>query len=155
MPWWGWALVVVLLAAIPVIPTTIATVRSLGRARRDIREVKDEVKNSHPTNLRADLDELATTVQRVEGVAALALEGAHRNERLSGDILRSLRAVEHSLDRRDKLHLDAIVELQGTLDSHLTEASRRWEVYAAALSAEAGAEPPVEDSDYSAASDWR
>ena len=115
MPWWAWAIVVIALAFIAQTPTLIQS----RRAMRDVAEVKEQVKNTHETNLRVDLDRVSTTADDGAAQAKLAAESAHRTERHVEDLVKSIRAMEHSMDRRDKLHNAALSEVRTDLDTHL------------------------------------
>lgn len=64
--------------------------------RRDVREIKEQTNNSHATNLREDIDQ-------AKAEAREAKEGVHRVERHVVDLTKSIRANEHSLDRRSDL----------------------------------------------------
>ena len=108
IPWLAWAVVVVVLALIAQVPLLVQQ----HRTKRDVAEVKDQVKNTHSTNLREDMDENRKIAADARTEASLAKEASHRTERLAEDLLKTLRAVEHSLDRRDKLHLEAMDELR-------------------------------------------
>lgn len=145
LPWLAWAIVVVLLALVTQSPLIVQS----WRTRRDVKEVKaqveatnEQVANNHADPLRIDLDRAIETAASAEKHAAsadanaanadanasLAKEAAHRVERLVQDMLKTLRAVEHAIDRRDKLHAEAMTELRedlnrttAGLDQHLKE----------------------------------
>lgn len=100
-PWWvNAALTVVVLAVIPALTLWIGN-RS---TRRDVKAIKEQTNNSHETNLREDVD-------LAKDDARAAKESSHRTERHVVDLVRSVRAVEHSLDRRTDLQDRAIGEL--------------------------------------------
>jgi len=122
-PWWAWLIGVFLWVVVPAFFTYLTV-----RVRRDVKDVKDQVKNTHDSNLREDLDDVGQKAASAEKHAAdartnsqLALEAVNRVTRLIEDMLRSQRAVEHSIDRRDQLHLDAMQELRADLDEHLDD----------------------------------
>lgn len=105
-PWWAWLLAVVLVAVVAQIPVLVQLVRT----RKAVSAVQDQVQNSHETNLRVDIDAVKATAAAAESHAAganteatLAKESSHRTERLAEDLVKSLRAIEHSMDRREKL----------------------------------------------------
>lgn len=115
IPWLAWAIVVVVLALVAQIPVLVQQ----HRTKRDVQEVKDQVKNTHTTNLRVDLDSVASTAADAAADAKLAAESAHRVERHVEDLAKSLRAAEHSADRRYEMHVAAIEEVRSDLDKHL------------------------------------
>ena len=92
-PWWAWLIGVVLAVGLPAILV------ALIQQHRKVDAVVDQVKNTHDTNLRNDLDEA-----KLE--AKLAKESSHRTERLAEDLIKTVRALEHSIDRRDLLRAE-------------------------------------------------
>lgn len=112
-PWWGWLVAV----AIPGIASVIIAALS----RRDMREVREQVKNTHSTNLRVDLDDTRTLAADASADAKLAAESAHRVERIAKDLSVSMRAVEHSLDRHVTLQTAATEEIRTDLKAHVGE----------------------------------
>ncbi len=119
IPWLAWAIVVVALALIAQTPLLVQQYRT----KKDVAEVKEQVKNTHESNLRVDMDETKAIASKAEKHsadaatdAALAKESAHRVERLASDLLTTLRAVEHAIDRRDQLHADAMTEIREDVD---------------------------------------
>ena len=90
--------------AVTVWLATRGTRKKVEETRGDVAAIKEQTNNSHSTNLREDVDRFGATSQR-------AMESAHRTERLAEDLVKSLRAVEHSLDRRTDLQSKAIDEL--------------------------------------------
>lgn len=99
-PWWINALLILaallLVSALPAWLTYRATRDKLAAVAQDTADVKDQVKNTHSTNLRHDLDALRSDVQ-TQG------EAVHRVERHLEDMAESTRAIEHSLDRRYRI----------------------------------------------------
>lgn len=93
-PWWVSALIVVLgLAATSAVSVWVATIQT----RNKLEVVREQVQNSHTqSNLRNDIDSAN------EGIALLT-EAMHRVERHMEDQSESIRAVEHSLDRRYRI----------------------------------------------------
>lgn len=89
-PWWVWLIAV-------MVPAMAAIAVAQIQQRRRVDTVVEQVKNTHDTNLRADLDE-------AKAQATLAKESAHRVERLVEDLLKTIRWVEASMDRREGLH---------------------------------------------------
>ena len=99
-PWWINAILTVLILAV------IPALTWLGNrsTRQDVKEIKAQTNNSHETNLREDVD-------LAKDDARAAKESSHRTERHVVDLVKSVRAVEHSLDLRTDLHTKAIDEL--------------------------------------------
>ena len=99
-PWWINAILTVLILAV------IPALTWLGNrsTRRDVKAIKEQTNNSHETNLREDVD-------LAKDDARAAKESSHRTERHVADLVKSVRAVEHSLDLRTDLHAKAIDEL--------------------------------------------
>ena len=99
-PWWINALLILaallLVSALPAWLTYRATRDKLATVAQDTADVKEQVKNTHSTNLRHDLDALRSDVQ-TQG------EAVHRVERFLEDMAESTRAIEHSLDRRYRI----------------------------------------------------
>lgn len=117
IPWLAWAIVVVLLALIGGIPAWITARNTKGA----IDEVREQVANTHTTNLREDIDESKSAAAGAMAQATLAAESAHRVERHVEDLVRSIRALEHSADRRDQIASKALSEVREDLDAHLEE----------------------------------
>lgn len=88
-PWWANAAVLVLAVALPSLVSHLATRAKLTTTAQDVREVKEQVKNSHSSNLRVDLDK--------------ASAAAHRTESYAADLAESMKALERSLERRYRL----------------------------------------------------
>lgn len=80
-----------------MVPAMAAIAVAQIQQRRRVDTVVEQVKNTHDTNLRVDLDE-------AKAQATLAKESAHRVERLVEDLLKTIRWVEASMDRREGLH---------------------------------------------------
>ena len=93
MPWWAWAIVVIALAFIAQTPTLIQSRRAM-RAMRDVAEVKEQVKNTHETNLRVDLDRVSTTADDGAAQAKLA-----EQEQALDDHLTDVPRIDELLDR--------------------------------------------------------
>lgn len=107
-PYWAWLLGLLIAIGIPALLTWMT------KTRADVGEIKEQVKNTHATNLREDVDRTAVE-------ARSAKEAAHRIESYLEDLDKSLRAIEHSLDRRDKLQTAAISEVREDLAKHLAD----------------------------------
>lgn len=87
--------------------------------RQDVKDVKEQVKNTHETNLRQDID-------KVKEDAALASNSAHRTERFVADLNTTIDSFEKSLERHTKLWAKAMAEIRGDvgtfgtrLDAHI------------------------------------
>lgn len=133
-PWWAVLIYCSLSALIPVIVILITR----GNSKKEISDtkavvdlVKEQVANTHSTNLRDDIDSLKDRAGEAASNAQLAKEAAHRMERLAEDMAKSLRAIEHSIDRRDNIHAqetrdirDDVAKVGRNLEMHL-EASPR------------------------------
>lgn len=78
---------------------------------RAVREVRSQVQNEHSSNLRHDLDAAADAAKQ-------AKEAAHRTERYVKDLDVSLKALEHSLDRRFEMAGRVFGEHQEAFDQH-------------------------------------
>lgn len=117
IPWLAWALVVVAIAAIGSLPGLAAALVS----RRDVGAIKEQVKNTHTRNLREDVDAAVASAGTAANAATRASESAHRTERHVEDLSKSIRAIEHSLDRATKLQDAATEELRADLDRHIDE----------------------------------
>lgn len=99
-PWWVNALLIVaallIVSALPAWLTYRATRDKLASVAQDTADVKEQVKNTHSTNLRHDIDALKAGLD-------VQVEASHRVERYVTDFAESLRAIEHSLDRRYRI----------------------------------------------------
>lgn len=119
-PWWAWLLGLLIIFGGPAVASWLA-----GRkTRADVREIKEQVKNTHESNLRVDMDATREVAGAALEQAKLGAESSHRTERLAEDLIRSIRAMEHSMDRRDKLQTDALNEVRGDLGDHLADVPR-------------------------------
>lgn len=110
IPWIAWAAVVLAIAVIGSVPGVVAALVS----RRDMATIKAQVKNTHDRNLREDLDSAVES-------ANLAAASAHRTERYVADLNETIRAMQHSLDRRSDLQTTATDELRTDLGRHIDE----------------------------------
>lgn len=111
------------------------TKRELGEIGPAVQATVEQVKNTHQTNLRVDVDEAKQSAAAAERHAAnantnaqLASESTTRTERLVKDLVITMRAMEHAIDRRDRLHADAMTEIdedvravRGDLAEHLDQ----------------------------------
>ena len=99
-PWWAWLIAVVVIAICGV---GAAMWQRLGSIDR-------QVGNDHKTNLRDDVDKLTTGLERVEGYLR--------------DLDKTIRAVQHSMVRRDGIQETAISEIRTDLTAHLEDVPR-------------------------------
>ena len=102
-PWWvNTILLLVAVAAsatVPVVVSHMSAKRRQEETQATLAEVREQVANTHTTNLRADIDLLG--------------EAIHRMERYLEDTGKTIRSVEHSLDRRTRIQegaLEAAIE---------------------------------------------
>ncbi len=99
-PWWAWLIAVVVIAICGV---GAAMWQRLG-------SIDKQVGNDHKTNLRDDVDKLTTGLERVEGYLR--------------DLDKTIRAVQHSMVRRDGIQETAISEIRTDLTAHLEDVPR-------------------------------
>lgn len=111
------------------------TKRELGEIGPAVQATVEQVKNTHETNLRVDVDQAKGSAAAAEQHAAnanvnaqLANESSTRTERLVKDLVITMRAMEHAIDRRDRLHADAMTGIdedvravRGDLAEHLNQ----------------------------------
>lgn len=153
-PWWAWLVAVLAVAVITGAASVLAAVVAARRAIKpttvSVEAIREQVQNTHSTNLREDLDGMRQALEEVKAEAAAGArsssEAARRAERFAEDLAISLRALEHSLDRRDKRHgreLDEVraelVEVRDGLADHINEVPGKVE----ALLAQHGIECPA------------
>ena len=99
-PWWAWLIAVVVIA-----------ICSVGAAMwQRLGSIDKQVGNDHKTNLRDDVDKLTTGLERVEGYLR--------------DLDKTIRAVQHSMVRRDGIQETAIGEIRTDLAAHLEDVPR-------------------------------
>lgn len=130
-PWWAWLIAVVVAALIAAIASVAASHVASRGTRQDVAAIKHQVQNSHTSNLRVDLDGLRTRMDQTHALAADAAEGAKtaaqaaaRTDRYVADVAKSVRSLEHSLDRRDERIGREIEEVRKDLDQHLEDIPR-------------------------------
>ena len=99
-PWWAWLIAVVVIAICGVGAAMWQWLGSIDR----------QVGNDHKTNLRDDVDKLTTGLERVEGYLQ--------------DLDKTIRAVQHSMVRRDGIQETAISEIRTDLTAHLEDVPR-------------------------------
>lgn len=89
--------------------------------RVDVAEIKEQVKNTHESNLREDMDLTRGIATESKEEAIEAKESSHRTERLVKDLMTSIRAMEHSMDRRQQQATKDLGEVREDLGAHLKE----------------------------------
>ena len=117
LPWLAWAIVIIALALIAQVPMMVQALRT----RREVQAIGEQVHNAHESNMREDMDKTHAVAEAAATDAKLAAEAAHRTERLVEDLVKSIRAGEHSADRRDQIATKALAEVRDDLDAHLNE----------------------------------
>lgn len=119
-PWWAWLLGLAIVFAVPATMTYLAQ----KRTRRDLSEIKDQVKNTHETNLREDLDlkfaELGTALGGVKSDLASVRDdigGLHSETR---DLRKDVTGIRTDAreDRRKQR------DTEQSLDDHLKDVPR-------------------------------
>lgn len=74
---------------------TVAFVQRSGAMARDVRETREQVQNSHGTNLRDDLDAMHHTILSV----LRSVEGLHEDTRVASQERKAISArMSHHLD---------------------------------------------------------
>jgi len=125
LPVWVWfcgLLVTSLLGPATVAWINNKKIRAEAKSTRDdVAEIKEQVKNTHESNLRADMDLTRGIATESKEEATEAKESSHRTERLVKDLMTSIRALEHSMDRRQQQATKDLGEVREDLGSHLKE----------------------------------
>lgn len=142
-PWWINTLV--LLVALTLTSGSSAWVAIRGTRKRvaetaakvtttaaDVAVVKEEVKNSHQSVLRHDLDRAIERAETAAGLAEQSLDAsrsaalaAERTEGFARDIDRSVRALGHSIERSRTELGASIGELEHTIPRRIDHAIQR------------------------------
>lgn len=98
----------------------------------DVAVVKEEVKNSHQSVLRHDLDRAIDRAETAAGLAEQSLDAsrsaalaAERTEGFARDIDRSVRALGHSIERSRTELGASIGELEHTIPRRIDRAIQR------------------------------
>lgn len=99
-PWIVNLVLLVLAVSAPVLITHISTRRRLDKTQADVSEVRNQVQNTHTSNLRDDLDALRTGQER----------GYRRLEGFVTDVGKDVSALRRSVDRQDRLQAKALEE---------------------------------------------
>lgn len=142
-PWW--INTFVLLVALALTSGSSAWVAIRGTRKRvaetaakvtttaaDVAVVKEEVKNSHQSVLRHDLDRAIERAETAAGLAEQSLDAsrsaalaAERTEGFARDIDRSVRALGHSIERSRTELGASIGELEHTIPRRIDRAIQR------------------------------
>lgn len=142
-PWW--INTVLLLVALTLTSGSSAWVAIRGTRKRvtetaaqvsstaaDVAVVKEEVKNSHQSVLRHDLDRAIERAETAAGLAEQSLDAsrsaalaAERTEGFARDIDRSVRALGHSIERSRTELGASIGELEHTIPRRIDRAIQR------------------------------
>lgn len=127
-PWWGYLIAIVILTAVPGVVSIVVSLISRRDTKRELQVTRDEVaivrdgqnealaqlKNTHKTNLREDIDDLVAIVR--DGQAAIRddIGGLHSETR---DLRQDVEGIRTDA-RRDRRRLTA---QEKALDEHLAE----------------------------------
>jgi hypothetical protein len=85
----------------------LATTIIVGHQRKQLREVHEQVKNTHSTNMREDIDDLAHGMRRLMDKVELLIEGQRRQETENAELRADLR-----IERQERMALaDRVREL--------------------------------------------
>lgn len=79
-PWWAWLIAIALMVGVPAVVTWLTQ----RRTRADVTAIKEQVANTHTTNLREDLDQLSTAL--TEGLTKLGADHLAAVESIREDI---------------------------------------------------------------------
>ncbi len=120
-PWWAWVLVVLVTAA----STAITTWLTGRRTRSDVAVIKDQVANTHESNLRVDIDGLGEKVDRLTtGLAQVRddVGGVHSEIRDARNDIEGVR-TDARRDRRRLWRIErtvttALDRAQAVVDEH-------------------------------------
>lgn len=120
--WWYW----VLIPLIGGIPATVAVLitrsnhkKELADTKALVQKVDEQVSNSHETNLRHDMDATKKVADEAKTEAQLARQSSDRTELLTRDLLKSVAAIQHSLERRDGIQTEQLREMSRDLKDHI------------------------------------
>lgn len=120
-PWWAWLLGVGIVALCGLLGALWSRAR---RTTEGVARLEEQVTNTHSTNLRDDLDAVSVKVRELTTVATLTREAVDRVERYLTDMDKTVRAVQHSMDRRDKIHDESLADVREDLAKHLADVPR-------------------------------
>ena len=118
-PWWANLVLLALAVTAPVVITHMSTRRRLDdvkatqeRQTRVIAEVHETTVNTHSSILRDDVDRIEgkvdTLVSRLDSQESAAQTRDESLRHYVGDVNQSVRALRHSLDRRDQMQTEAL-----------------------------------------------
>ena len=135
-PWWANLALLALAVTAPVVITHMSTRRRLEdvkatqeRQAKVIAEVHETTVNTHPTILRDDIDRIERKVDSlVDDVGHVQREQARAATYVT-DVDVSVRALRHSMERRDRIQTEALAsavadrkrEIAKALDTALTQ----------------------------------
>lgn len=88
------------------------------RSRKDVRDVREQVKNDHPSNLRDDIDALHRSVKSTQESVELLAESFATFRRHLGDQGRDISGLRDeigSLRKEARSDRDALAELEARL----------------------------------------
>lgn len=146
-PWWVNVVLLLLIATITSVGGAAATWLLTKRGRRtehaelagklekvatDARTAADQTANAHAdaefpnlrdelTAARASATAAQSNAEQAAADARAARESAHRTERFVTDLAETIRAAEHSQDRRHKQNVDAIDQVREDLEEHIAK----------------------------------
>lgn len=127
LPWGAWVAVVVGLALITTLGTVAVAIISRGARKHaaDAAErtdaVLEQVKNSHTTNLREDVDGIGHTLTKVEAALAVLTAGQEalvEGQRSLGLSVGGLHEDVRILHKRDGLQSSEVAELRREIQRH-------------------------------------
>jgi len=133
-PWWAWALTVLVLAVVPTAMTWLmqrgtrrqvtATQAQVAQTNASVGVIREQVQNTHTTNLRDELDGLVTQFGRVESAISDLTDGQAAMRDDIGGVHSEIRDVRRDVvgirtdARRDRR---ALADQRTALDEHLAE----------------------------------
>ena len=106
-----WALVIAFLAVIGILTN--------HGMRREVSQIKHQVKNDHPSNLRDDVDRLIGMVETQGSTIESNSRAIGRVEGYVRDVSTSVDALSHSMQRGDEIIRTEVDDLRTDFDSHV------------------------------------
>ena len=98
-------------------PHLVSLRRDARAANENSLVAREEVKNTHPTNLRADLDEMQAKIDSLVA-SSFRLETLH--DETAKDV-RGIRIEMGQMRGEDREHRERISSLEGKLDRHIND----------------------------------
>lgn len=136
VPWLAWAIVVVILALIAQIPVLVQSYRTrqdlksvkadMETTKTDTAAVREQVQNTHTTNLRADMDDLGREMR--EGFASLREDvgGLHSETRdLRADVAGIRTDARQDRRAMASLRADVPEQIARAIESHTSDCPGR------------------------------